>query len=354
MEKWQADIGPRQLKDLQRAMRELNREAATHDELTGVVGGAEHRSTYWVPFGGGYRPEVAALDEAIRERFSYQVTRKNVRDVIQAYADALPEAAKSRPTVDNRRSQAEDTELQAKISEREAGYQAKRDAEAALLEQVLAKAPAGAQALIVAQLMEDQSDTQTDYFSNKTVRSVAIGFRTGKREDFRQLHAAAARFPETAHLADEIAFSLWLGEDGPEYLRRDGTEHRDNYSMGKGNYLSDHGWDGAGSGWVVKSYTLPATWARLTEDAVPEQPEPPRGNGFFDQHGTWVPQAAPGEVTVSEGRNGNTEVRFPEAPAAEVRKGLKDHGFRWNGRDMCWYGKDASYADQVAGKEVAA
>lgn len=322
MEKWRnVDAGPRQVKDLQTAISHLSREGATHDELSGVVGGAEHTTTYWVPIGGGMRPEVLALDEAIREKYGYEVTRKNVRAIVADYEAALPEAAKSRKVVDSRRTAEEDAEIRAKVAEHEAGWQAQRDDQAVLLKQVMAKAPANAQALIVAQLMEDTSEPQTDYFANKTTRSVAIGFRTGKREDFRQLHAAAAQFPETAETTFE--------------------ERRDNYSMGKGNYLSDHGWDGAGSGWVVKSYTFPATWAHLTEDAVPDQPAAP------------ATPAAVGEVTVSEGRNGNAEIRFPGPPPAEVRKGLKANGFRWNGRDLCWYGKNAAYARSLASEEVS-
>jgi hypothetical protein len=42
---------------------------------------------------------------------------------------------------------------------------------------IMAKAPAGAKAVIVAELEEDQSEPQTDYFGSKTVRRVAIGFR---------------------------------------------------------------------------------------------------------------------------------------------------------------------------------
>src|ERR1700690_4105728 len=62
------------------------------------------------------------------------------------------------------------------------------------------KRPAGAVALIVAELEGDDSDMMSDYHGSHTVRRVAIGWRTGSREDFRQLRRAAATFPETTHL----------------------------------------------------------------------------------------------------------------------------------------------------------
>lgn len=317
MDKWQSTAGPRQIKAVQAAMNALSREANTHDELTGVAGGQEHRSTYWVPFGGDSRPEVHELDRQIRERFGYKITRENVHEIAKAYQDALPEARKSRRTVDSRRSPAEDAELQAKIREREAAEKAEQDARQAVADQVMAKAPAGATRIIIAELHEDTSDTMTDYFSNKTVRCAAIGWGYGRREDFRALHAAAAKFPPLADVTLE--------------------ERRDNYSMGKGNYLTDHGWDGAGSGWVVKSRTLPLSpYMNLTEDAIPDAPDA-------------SPAATADGVTLSEGRNGNTEIRFAAKPSDEIRSELKAHGFRWAKTYGCWYGQDRAYAEQLAG-----
>ena len=73
------------------------------------------------------------------------------------------------------------------------------------------------------------------------------------REDFRALRAAAATFGPTKD----------LGPEAPKDI-----EHRDNYSMGRGNYLSDHGWDGMGTGWVVKSYDIGNDFWHVTEDAI--------------------------------------------------------------------------------------
>ena len=104
------------------------------------------------------------------------------------------------------------------------------------------------------------------------MRTVAIGFRQSSREDFRALRAAAAQFPETAHMASEEALMAW--QQAHSWRRDGGLEHRDNYSMGAGNYLSDHGGAHGGSGWVVRSRTLPAQYLDLTEDVIPDAPAP--------------------------------------------------------------------------------
>ncbi|HLZ39427.1 MAG TPA: hypothetical protein VKQ11_00600 [Candidatus Sulfotelmatobacter sp.] len=165
--------------------------------------------------------------------------------------------------------------------------------------------PAKAQALIIAELEEDQSDSQSDYFGSRTTRRVAIGWRTGKREDFRQLRRAAARYAPTAHLGpncgDFRIKAVWRGPDSRQngYYRTEGSyvptwklhgewydsradaekaissnsecmllddgrveyviegseagvEHRDNYSMGHGNWVGLH----RHSGWQIRSLDL--------------------------------------------------------------------------------------------------
>ena len=271
--KWQnSDAGPRQVKDLQQAIGKLRSEGQARDELMGVIGGEEHRYTT-IGMMGPVRPEVAALEDAIKERYALQVTRANVRAIIADYEAALPEARKSRPVDDQRRTPEQDAELKAAQAARDAEYQAKQDAANAVLNQVKAKAPAGAKALIVAEYRVDNSDVMTDYFDSRTTRTVAIGFRSSSREDFRALRAAAAQFPETAHMASDDTLKAW-GEANGTRIWFD-LEHRDNYSMGGGNYLSDHGSDRSGTGWIVRSAALTSSYTHLTEDAIPDQPAQP-------------------------------------------------------------------------------
>jgi hypothetical protein len=89
--------------------------------------------------------------------------------------------------------------------------------------------PADTKAVIIAELHADESDSMTDYFSYKTVRTVILGFSNHTKDFFSEMRKYAFNFEETAHLAIE----------NKEY------EHREKYSMGAGYYLGKslyHGW----------------------------------------------------------------------------------------------------------------
>lgn len=165
-------------------------------------------------------------------------------------------------------------------------------------------------ALIVAEYRVNESDSHSDYWGHRGARTVVIGVRKGKRESFPTLRKAAAAFPPTADygpgkddykarvvfasahfwngahyyegqnspwhndlghgrqfttLEETLAFCVAAGPphdvgsgDGSGQVARfrwtvgrESIEHRENWSMGGGNYLghSRHG------GWVVKSTT---------------------------------------------------------------------------------------------------
>jgi len=168
----------------------------------------------------------------------------------------------------------------------------------------------GASAIIYAVLKEDKCDLMTDYFASATKRTVAIGFRKSKRENFRKLREAAMLFEPTSHLGpdcgaftvyarltrdrepgselcgsrwrghpyvhaelhgkryaqrSEAEDAIWAGEalpDGVEY-QIDGdeknVEHRDNYSMGHGNWIGVsryHGWEVVSHGYFPGPFEI--------------------------------------------------------------------------------------------------
>jgi predicted RNA methylase len=335
--KWQnVSAGPRQVKDFNRAVSKLRGEGQTHDELNGVVGGKEHRSSY-MSMMGPVRAEVTALDEAIGVKYGWQVTRDNVRDIIADYEAALPEARKSRPVEDNRRTPEEEAERNAATAARNAEYQAAQDAQSAILAQVMAKAPAGAKALIFAEYHVDDSDPMTDYFSSHTTRTVAIGFRASSREDFRALRAAAAQFPETAHMASEETLAAWHEANGFRRHHQDTLEHRDNWSMGGGNYLSDHDSANRGTGWVVRSREFPCSYVGLTEDAVPERPAAP-AQAEREQASPRPPRSTAISATVldilsratADGNAVRIADRLDRASYVAVNEVLAAAGGKWN------------------------
>ncbi|EGJ99486.1 hypothetical protein HMPREF9455_04138 [Dysgonomonas gadei ATCC BAA-286] len=92
--------------------------------------------------------------------------------------------------------------------------------------------PEDAQAVIVARLRQNESDSQTDYYGYSTQRTVIIGFSKHKRDIFSEMRKHASNFEETAYLA----------EPNEDY------EHREKYSMGDGYYLGESKY----SGWIIE------------------------------------------------------------------------------------------------------
>lgn len=152
------------------------------------------------------------------------------------------------------------------------------------------KIPADAKAVLVAELMRDESDSMTDYFNSTVTKTVILAFSTHTRDLFSEMRKAARNFAETAELAD-----------APEK-----AEHREKYSMGSGYYLSMNG--AYSSGWRVKKrplYLAPGQNDRAAslpfgEWAVPEtETETPAPRTSRPSAAPESPQAAPEAQTVN-------------------------------------------------------
>lgn len=63
--------------------------------------------------------------------------------------------------------------------------------------------PTDAQAVIIACEREDESDSQTDYFSSRTMRTVILGFSTHTKNNFQEMRNHAGNFDETAYLTEK-------------------------------------------------------------------------------------------------------------------------------------------------------
>ena len=92
--------------------------------------------------------------------------------------------------------------------------------------------PTDAQAVIIACEREDESDSQTDYFSSKTLRIVILGFSTHTKNNFQEMRNHAKNFEGTAYLTEK-------NED---------YEHRENYTGGHGYYLGESKY----RGWIIE------------------------------------------------------------------------------------------------------
>ncbi len=92
--------------------------------------------------------------------------------------------------------------------------------------------PDNAQAVIVARLKQNDSDSQTDYYASSVQRTVILGFSTHRRDIFSEMRKHAPNLEETAYLAE-------YNED---------YEHREKYAMGDGYYLGESKY----CGWIIE------------------------------------------------------------------------------------------------------
>lgn len=103
--------------------------------------------------------------------------------------------------------------------------------------------PQWAKAVIVAELQKDESDSMTDYFASKTVKTLVLAWSKHTRDLFPEMRKAAKRAP--------ILPTEWV-------------EHREKYSMGKGYYLGEG--RSSYSGWHIRKLNLGYSTSEL--DAV--------------------------------------------------------------------------------------
>ena len=317
-------------KELEHALHEFHRQIQTYRELNGVRGKPETQNVtiLWSPFTPNGNAEISALWETFGNKHGWLVTKDNKAVVLQECLELTAKAAAMVPLVDKLRDPEVDEKNQRERVEREKERQEKSEQCAKAFAAVMAKKPVGAECLIVAEYEEDRCDSQSDYFNVETTRIVAIGWRRGKKEDFRQLREAAGHFVETVSLkkADEKA------------------EHRDNYSMGTGNYLKNG--TRYRTGWAVRSHFGNAP-SLIIEDALPGDIPPPappdKGKG-------------PNMVEVRDGtKDSFVEVYFPAKPAQSVMKALYEAGFRFSrhGGTPHWWGKKENLPAEYAAQPVA-
>jgi len=136
--------------------------------------------------------------------------------------------------------------------------------------------PSWAKAVIVAEMVEDQSDAMSDYFGSTVRRVVILGFSAHTRDLFPELRKAARNFADTADLADAPA----------------SAEHREKYSMGGGYYLKAGGRNWTGWRVVKRSFydrdpvkQIPTgEWSLAPVAAAPVASEPAPGGVRIEEH----------------------------------------------------------------------
>lgn len=173
--------------------------------------------------------------------------------------------------------------------------------------------PENAQAVIVARLKQDESDSQSDYFASSTQRTVILGFSTHKRDIFSEMRKYASNFEETAYLAEYNA----------DY------ENREKYSMGAGYYLGESKY----SGWIIEKVSIYSreniikefSYTAGNEDNIrikktdDTPPPPPSDKNSTSKNGCTLVEYSPKAVAVF----GETRV---------IKDELKAMGGRFNSR----------------------
>lgn len=97
--------------------------------------------------------------------------------------------------------------------------------------------PAGSKAVLVAEFHEDDCGHNDDYYGSKVKKRVVIGFSKHTRRLFSEMRKAALNYAPTKFLNDTS----------------DKSEHRENYSMGRGSFLTE---GSTYSGWLIKKEVI--------------------------------------------------------------------------------------------------
>ena len=170
--------------------------------------------------------------------------------------------------------------------------------------------PEDAQAVIVARLRENESDSYTDYYSYNTQRTVILGFSKHKRDLFSEMRKHASNFEETAYLAE-------FNED---------YEHREKYSMGDGYYLGESKY----SGWIIEKTPIYKRENTIEEFAYTA--------GNEDNIHISKPNSTPPSNPTGAGKNGCTLVEYSTKAVAvfgdtkSIKDELRAMGGRFNAR----------------------
>ncbi len=201
-----------------------------------------------------------------------------------------------------------------RVADKEQAEKKANTAQATAIEagsKILPSIPEGVKALIIAELMEDDSDTMSDYFASHSTKVIILAFSTHTRDLFPEMRKAALNCPDTAYLATE------------------GEEHREKYSMGEGYYIGARR-----SGWRISKLII------RNEESVLKKLQQAAGEGrYFIKEETRQQvnpvSAAPGSVEILDYSEKAFAVVGDTKPIKDI---LKNLGGKWNSHLKCGAG----------------
>ena len=355
----------------------------TTKELNGVIG-SETRESILTQLVGITVDSQYALDQYVKvgKKFNWEITDENIIGLNSELKAAIEESQQHIPVKDHRITPEEYRRIENENNKRDEEYKQREAKRQAVYESLKAKAPAGAVGIIIAELKEDISDSQTDYFDEKAVAAYAIGWKMTKKENFLNLRKTAARFSETAHMGpgmDMHSFSIYYVDPARKYpehslphrnsetfpsreeadaeakriceeegfgeimhmgeteyrreihFQMESYERRENYSMGGGNYLGGRRY----GGWKVYSQSFGHLFPGNLTDKIDEcsKNTVPADNAVGNNAKTSINGKA---ISINEEKNG-IEIKFDEKPSGEVLSRLKESGWRWSKFRKIWY-----------------
>lgn len=87
--------------------------------------------------------------------------------------------------------------------------------------------PTGVKAIIVAELREDVSDSMTDYFHSRVVKTVYLAYSKHTRNLFSEMKKAAKRYEETAFLSVPKIFLVYGSTEFNPHVRLSKSQWED-------------------------------------------------------------------------------------------------------------------------------
>lgn len=234
-------------------------------------------------------------------------------------------------------------------------YRDRREARAEHLAEWAAKREAGAAAVF-----KDREQYRGDHAFNFQPGHIPERARLIAREDraFRSLDKAESMRSRAAGIEDQLATSIYDDDpDAIEQLRARIARleaERDAAKAANAAYRREHKAELAKMTPYQRGQAVPYPgyhFQNLSGNLTRQRQRLARLERIARTAAALAAEPSASGVTVRSGQSGWTEVRFDDKPAAEVRQGLRDHGFRWNRAGGYWQGTDAAYAASLSAEE---
>ena len=408
MSKWNIeDLGPRMANEFKETCNAFSGEARTYTEVTGVVGGEEHRWSYMQMF-GAWRQDATAKWAEIGERYGWKATKDNRHEIAGAIAAAIAELKETRPVQDKRRTREEVEAADAARREQDA-KRAAEDARLARLTKHSYDLPETAKAIkrvlgvlfpntpfsvrserysggySINAYWTDGPTTikdvlnvfQTKHFDGMTDSETSVGPSEWNGHLFRFTGGYVFGNRSLSRATYEKAAARFAAETGlpaPAIIGTDKNPHVDHADSAPcGFKLFTHDTEHP-EGILCRDECSHESAARVVEQIAHhmdlEAPAVELGAEYEDVRATvyriligeigGAPEGAAAEsvagvtgvtARLNPSKEG-VEIRFPAKPDAAVLARLKASGWRWSKFSKCWYARDTARARQLA-EEIA-